>query len=236
MNNYTPVNERTWPAEEVLTMACAIYRTKGYTSVSSFVSSDDPELKWNSKEHLCYQLVPDLTNDYKVLIKVTQEDKDNATAIINYYRRLTFGVIADSLNDYMQRVFSTTQQPTVLFKDFGVLASVPNVYFKEIEKKKIINEAKSTKQEHIGEVSKPIELNIRYINVRHVPKLDCYAHDAVTDTGHLVNFLNKSQLGKPGDTQKIRARVKTHGVNYTTKTIETQLNYVKPLDTILVWQ
>lgn len=237
MTEFTPLNERVWPAENVLAMACAIFRTKGFTSTTTYVAADpDSDARWNSKEHLCYQLVPDLDKDYKVLIKVVQEDIDNANAIINYYRRLTFGVIADNLNDYMQRVFSSTQKPEVMFKDFGVLASVPAVYFKEMEKKRIEKEAKSTKQEHLGEVGQTVELNIRYINTRYIKKLECYGHDAVTDSGHLVNFLNKAELGKTGTNQKIRAKVKAHGVNYTTKTIETQLNYVKVLDNVLVWQ
>jgi len=155
---------------------------------------------------------------------------------MQYYRRLTFGVIADNLSDYMQRVFSSTQKPEVNFKDFGILASVPSVYFKEMEKKRIVTESKSAVQEHIGVVGGNILLNIRYINTRFIQKLNCYAHDAITDTGHLVNFLNKSALGKTGETQTIRAKVKAHGVNYITQTIETQLNYVKPVDNEFIWQ
>lgn len=237
MSDFTSLKDRVWPAENVLAMACAIYRTKGYTSVSTFISADpNSEDRWNSKEHLCYQMVPDLDKEYKVLVKVTQADIDSASEIINYYRRLTFGVIADNLNDYMQRVFSSTQKPEVSFKDFGIIASVPNAYFKEMEKKRIVKEAKNTKQEHLGEIGRTLELNIRYINTRFIQKLNCYGHDAVTDTGHLVNFLNKMELGKSGVSQKIRAKVKAHGVNYTTKTIETQLNYVKVLDKEFIWQ
>jgi len=231
------LKDKTWPADSVLAMSCAIFRTKGFTSVSSIIRDNvDSADRWNSKEHLCYQMVPDLDKEYKVLIKVTQEDVDNAAAIVQYYRRLTFGVIADNLSDYMQRVFSSTQKPEVSFKDFGILASVPSVYSKEIEKKRIIAESKSAKQEHLGEIGKTLQLNIRYINTRFIPKLNCYAHDAITDSEHLVNFLNKSQLGKVGDCQTIRAKVKAHGVNFVSKSIETQLNYVKPLDNDLVWQ
>lgn len=238
MSEFTSVNDRVWSAEEVLTMACAIYRTKGYTSISTYTNLDpDSELRWNNKEHLCYQIVPELADkEYKVLVNVTQEDADTAHAIIQYYRRLTFGVIADNLNDYMQRVFSSTQKAEVKFSDFGILASVPSAYDKEMTKRRIEKEAKNTKQEHIGKIGESLILEIRYISTRFVQKLNCYAHDAVTNDGHLVNFLNKIELGKPGSVQKIRAKVKAHGVNYQTKTIETQLNYVKVLDTEFVWQ
>lgn len=237
MSEFTPLKDRVWPVNNVLAMACAIFRTKGFTSVSKMLTADlDSEERWNSKEHLCYQMVPDLDKEYNVLIKVTQEDVDTASAIVQYYRRLTFGVIADNLNDYTQRVFASTQKSEVTFKDFGILASIPSLYQKDMEKKRIVTESKTAKQEHIGVIGQGIELNIRYINTRFIQKLNCYAHDAITDTGHLVNFLNKSQLGSTGQTQTIRAKVKSHGENYTTKSIETQLNYVKPLDIILEWQ
>ncbi len=238
MSEMIPVKDRVWPAEEALTMACAIYRTKGYTSVSTYTSGEpDSESRWNNKEHLCYQMVPEIADkEYKVLINVIQEDVDTANAIVQHYRRLTFGVIADNLNDYMQRVFSSTQKPEVRFSDFGILASVPSAYEKEINKKRIEKEAKNTKQEYIGKIGDDVTLEIRYINTRVVQKLNCYAHDAVTSDGYLVNFLSKKQLGKPGTVHKIRAKVKAHGINFQTKTMETQLNYVKVLDMEFVWQ
>lgn len=238
MSNSISVNDMKWPAEQVLTMACAIFRTKGFTSTSTYISSEpDSELRWTSKEHLCYQLVPSIaTKDYKTLINITTADVAMAEEIIKYYRRLSFGVIADSISDYMQRVFATTQTTEVNFKDLGVIASIPSVFDKEMIKKRIQEEAKNSVQEYIGTIGGTVELNIRYINTRYIKKLDCWGHDAVTDTGYLVNFLNKKELGKSGETQRIRAKVKAHGVNYTTKSMETQLNYVKPLDNILVWQ
>lgn len=238
MSDPVSVNDMKWPADQVLTMACAIYRTKGFTSTSTYVSSDpDNELRWTSKEHLCYQLIPTIASkDYKLLINITKADVAMAESIIKHYRRLSFGVIADSISDYMQRVFATTQTTEVNFKDFGVIASIPSVFEKEMVKKRIVDEAKNSIQEHIGVIGNWIELNIRYINSRYIQKLDCYGHEAITDTNHLVNFLSKKELGKPGETQKIRAKVKEHGVNYTTKTVETKLNYVKPLDNELVWQ
>lgn len=234
----TPVNDRAWPAEQALAMACAVYRVKGFTSTSAYTADQqDSDARWNSKEHLCYQLLPEIADkDYKILINVTQEDVNTAQAIVQYYRRLTFGVIADSLNDYMQRVFASTQKSQLTFKDFGVLASVPSVYHKELDRKRIEKEAKNTVQAHVAQVGDTVTLSIRYINTRLVAKLNCYAHDAVTSEGHLVNFLNKSQLARSGDVQRVRAKVKSHGVNYSTKTLETQLNYVKVLDTDFVWQ
>jgi hypothetical protein len=159
-----------------------------------------------------------------------------AADIVRHYRKLTFGVIADDLNDYMTRVFSSTQGETVTFKDLGVVASVPSLYQKDLEKRRVEKESKNSVQEYIGVVGESIDLTIRYINTRFVQKLECYAHDAITNSGHLVNFLNKKKLGDVGQTQKIRAKVKSHGTNYQTKALQTQLNYVKVIDIEFVWQ
>lgn len=237
MTKAVSVNDKTWAVEEVLTIACAIYRLEGFTSSSSITFSDNNTRTWTSKEHLSYQLVPEIAGaDYKVLISVIQDDVEAARAIIHHYRRLTFGVIADNLGDYMQRVFANTQTPEIGFKDFAVVASVPNTYYKEIEKKRLEKEIKATRQEHMGTVGETTTIDVRYIGVRFIPKLTCFGHDAITSTGYLVNFLSKQKLAEVGTTQKIRAKIKAHGVNFTTKTKETQLNYVKVVDTEFVWQ
>jgi hypothetical protein len=238
MTNPTPVTERTWTSEEALTMACAIFRTKGFTSTSSMAfAQEGVQRVWTSKEHLSYQLVPEIASpEYKELINVKQEDADAAADIIRHYRKLTFGVIADDLGDYMTRVFSSTQNEQVTFKDLGVIASVPSAYQKDMESARLKKESKNSVQEHIGVVGDSIELTIRYINTGFVQKLECYAHDAITNSGHMVNFLNKKKLGEVGQVQQIRAKVKSHGANYQTKALQTQLNYVKVIDIEFVWQ
>lgn len=238
MTTDTPVNDRIWTTIEVLAMSCSIFRNKGFTSTSTIIAAEpDSDLRWTNKDHLCYQLVPHLADSkYLSRFSVTDADLEEAESIIKHFRRLSFGVIGDNINDYMKRVFAATQNDTVKFQDFGVIASIPHVYQKEIIAKEIKTQVKDTVQEHIGKIGDTVTLNIRYIETRYIPKLNCFGHSAITDTNHLVNFLNKIELGKPGTTQKIRARVKAHGANYVTKTLETQLNYVKAVDTILVWQ
>jgi hypothetical protein len=239
-NEQTNINpkERLFDVRVALAMSASIYRQKGYTSTSTYISSDPAgEIRWTNKDHLIYQLVPSLaSSSYISLFKVTQADYDTADAIIKYYRKLSFGVLGGELNDYMQKVFSTTQNDKISFSDLGILASVPSVYEREVKTKELESIAKGTKQEYLGKEGDTLTLTIKYINTRFVPALNCFAHDAVTDTNHLVNFLNKLELGKPGETQKIKCRVKKHGLNFTTKTMETQLNYVKIVDNVFVWQ
>jgi hypothetical protein len=233
-----PLSEVTWNTEKVLAMACCIFRQKGFTSTSTVLISDPTsDQRWTNKEMLTYALCPQLaSNNFLISFTPSEEDEEQAAIIIKYFRRLMFGVIADSNNDYMDRVFKSTQSDQIKLSDFGVLASVPSVYDKELIQKQIKEQIKDTVEGWIGKEGDTVILNIRYLSSRYVPKLNCYSHQAVTDDRYLINFLNKIELGKAGTNQKIRAKVKKHTVNYQTKTPETQLNYVKPLDTFLEWQ
>lgn len=232
------VKEEDWSTKEALAVACSIFRQKGYTSTSVHLA-DDPtgDQRWHNKEMLMYELMPRLANSkYLLNFVATEQDYEQAEVIIKYFRRLSFGVIGDSLNDYLSKMFSVTQKDRVSIQDLGVLASAPMLYDKEITQKEVAEQIKDTEKTYIGKEGESVTVNIRYIKIKFLPNINCFAHTAVTDTNHLITFLNKIELGKPGTTQKIKARVKKHGVDYHTKHPETQLNYVKVVDNILVWQ
>lgn len=232
------INERTWTAVEVLSLACACNREKGFTSVSKVTFSDPTdEARWTNKDLLCYTLVPEITpENFKVLVKVKPCDLEEAEAIIKYYRKLSFGVLAENISDYLQRVFHVTQTEQVKFKDFGVIASVPSVYEKEVHAKEVMEQIKTTKAEHLGIVGGSIELNIMVIETKFVEQIGCWSHVAITSTDHLVSFLSKNQLLQRKAVGKIRAKVKKHTEHWKAKTPETQLNYVKVVDETLSWQ
>lgn len=229
------LNERTFSAKSVLAMAHCIHRLKGYTNTSTHYQDGHPT--YTNKDMLIYEFFKDIQpKDYLLAFKATEADEEAADMIIKYYRRLSFGIIGDNINDYLKRLFSVTQNETVNMRDFGVLASVPSVYERDQIDREVKSQIKETVHGYVGAEGETVYLTIKYIKTRFVPALNCFAHEAITDKNYLVSFLNKIELGKPGTAQKIRAKVKKQSSNYTTKTPETQLNYVKALDTELVWQ
>jgi hypothetical protein len=224
--------ERYTDTRQSLAVACAIFRIKGYSN--SFTYREGEVAGHSNKDMLTYALYPKLSpKDYILEFHPTDEDRESADVIIRYFRRLSFGIIGDNIHDYLRKVFSVSQNEQVAFSDLGILASIPQSYHKEMIQKEIKSQIKDTVKEHLGQEGQPISVNIKYLSVRFVPTLNCFAHEAVTDTNHLVSFLNKIDLGQPGQAQKIKARVKRHGVNYHTKTPETQINYVKVLETMV---
>jgi len=232
------IKDRKWPAVLALTVACAINREKGFTSVSAYTFSDpESDNRWTNKDILSYTLVPEIASkDFKVMIKTKPCDLEEAEAIVKYYRRLSFGVMSEQITEYMSRVFQITQSEEVTFSDMGVLASVPSVYQKEVLVKETIEQIKTTLPEHVGEVGNSVTLDIVVIDARFIKQIDCWGHEAITSTNHLVSFLSKTKLLDRKATAKIRAKVKKHTEHFKTKTPETQLNYVKVVDDNFVWQ
>ena len=74
------VNERSWSAIEALARACSVYRQKGYTSTSTVISGEpSDERRWTNKDHLIYQLVPELaSHTYLSSFKITDQDLETA--------------------------------------------------------------------------------------------------------------------------------------------------------------
>lgn len=225
--------EKSLEIKDVISVACCINRIKGYTNVSSYLE-DQGMQQWNNKEMLVFHFYPELSaKGYIFSFTPIEEDFEKASEIIRYFKRLTFGVIGNTNNDYLNRVFSVTQSEKLSIEELGVAASIPNLYDREKSFKEIKSQLKTTLEEFIGNEGETVYLNVKYVNTRFLPRLNCFAHEAITDTNHLISFLNKIELGAPGSKQKIRGKVKRHVLNYHTKTPETQINYVKVLETMV---
>lgn len=232
------LKDQQFSVVEVLTIACCIFRERGYSSTSTYINTETEGVNTHTnKDMLTFELMPLLApSNYLLKFEPTVEDVYMAEAAIKYYRKLSFGLMAETLNDYLTRVFTATQNEKVTIKDFGIIASVPQVYERDVAEKTLREEIKTTVNGHLAKEGDEITVNIRYLRTKPVAQLGCWSHEAVTDTGYLVSFLSKNALGVIGNTQKIRAKVKKHGANFITKTPETQLNYVKVVDNEFVWQ
>lgn len=236
----TKVNRQTLiaiPTREALAFAQCIYRVKGYTKTGDAIANiyANQGTSYSNKEMILYALVPSKRPSASYILEFypTEDDYETADAIIKHYRRLSFGILADDINDYQQKVFSITQSDQVTNKDLGILASIPSTYEREISSKEARQQIKETNQTYIGKVGENVILTVRYIKTQYVKNLGCFAHQAVTeDTNQLVSFLNKIELGQKDVVQKIKGKVKKHGNDFVTKSVETQLNYVKVLETL----
>jgi hypothetical protein len=107
---------------------------------------------------------------------------------------------------------------------------------KEVHGKEILNQIKTTKNEHLGIESQTLDLTVVVLETKLVEQIGCWSHLAVTSDDYLVSFLSKNKLLESKQVAKIRGNIKKHAQHWKTKTAETQLNYVKVVDNSLDWQ
>lgn len=231
------MSERTYQMMDALALACAIQRTRGkYIGIYSTVIFDENvEPEFSNKDMLYFYLVPGAKPDgFVPNLKVLPEDQQQVRDIIKFYRKLTFGVLSENLNDYLKNISRILGNAECQQKDLGVISSVPNTYLRDVDragKDKIIKE---TTGEVFGNVGDTVDLVCHLVDVRYIEKIECHAHTAVDSLGRLIEFLGKKQLGFESDHIHIRAKIKDHREHYQTKKPLTQLNYVKLLDNITV--
>lgn len=231
-------NELNWNTKSVLTLACAVFREHGYSNSNTFTVLDTEGMrKWSNKDIVTYTLRPELASEsFAVKVKVTQEDVETAEKLTKHFRKLAFDVIKNEENNYTSRVFQILQSETVGMKDFGIVASIPQMYDRDLEQMELSAILKGSVKDFLGKVGDNLTVTVHYLSSRYVPSINCFAYEAITDTNYIVSFLNKNDIAKKGDTQMIKARIKAHGENYHSKTPETKLHYVKVVNRDLEWK
>jgi hypothetical protein len=229
------IKERFFPTLDVIAIACCIYRQRGFMSASKAVMSGTDAL--SNKDLLTWEIFPMLAPSEHILkFNPTDDDKEHAATIVKYYRKLMFGVIADSINDFSQGIFKNSQADTVNIQSFGFLACIPDSYYKDVFLKEITAQIEQCEKGYLGVVGNSVEANVLVLETKFIPSVSCWAHTAVSGTNHLVSFLNKNKLGSSRDIITITAKVKKHAEHFKTKVPETQLNYVKLVDRSMDWQ
>lgn len=229
------IKERFFPTSDVIAIACCIYRDRGFMSASKAAMAAPGTI--SNKDLLTWEIFPMLAPSEHILkFNPTDEDRAHAETIIKYYRRLMFGVIADSINDYSQGIFKNSQADTVNIQGFGFLACIPDSYFRDVSLKEITAQIEQCEKEHFGLVGNTVELRVLMLDTKFVPSIGCWAHTAVTSTNHLASFLSKNKLGNTKDIVSISAKIRKHTEHFKLKVQETQLNYVKLIDRSMDWQ
>lgn len=222
---------------DVLVLACAIQRAKGkYVNIYSSIVFDENVIpEYTNKDVLFFYLVPCAKPEgYVPDLKVLPEDHQQVQDIIKFYRKLTFGVLAENLNDYLKNISRILGNAECQQKDLGVISSIPNTYLRDVARADKDAIIKATTGEVFGNVGDSVELFCHLVDVRYIEKIECHAHTAVDSSGRLIEFLGKKQLGFEKDDIHIRAKIKDHREHFQTKKPLTQLNYVKLLDNLTV--
>lgn len=208
--------------ELALAISCAIYRSKG----NQYITSADSN-KNILKNVLTYSIEEFSQVCNEKYIIPTCEDYTCSKNIIKHFRKLSFGIIGENLNDFMKKVYSVSQSEKIKASDFGIIAILPKIYYDDLAKSSFQLQIKNTSKKYVGSIGSNINVVCTLIKIKFIEQINSYSHTAITSENDLISWLSKKQAGFDNDTIAITGKVKSHNFHWQTSIPETHLNYVK---------
>lgn len=135
------------------------------------------------------------------------------------------------LSNFVASVAKLLEKDTVTNMDAGILAYVPSLYVKAVEKNEFLEKVTplSMESKYIGTVGSKVEETVEVLKSSFIEKFGCSSVLAVTADGNMVQFFTQKANDFPIDSKvTVRAKVKMHFVDaYNNGAQTTRLNYVK---------
>lgn len=208
----------SYPSELVWAAAAAAFRING-----KYVSSKSIPYFQNEGEGPAItnkSLLSDLLTETS---RITDEDYKTGEAMRNFYRGMTFKIISGrKLTDYDKKIINLLDEETISTRDFGLLASVPKAYSRELDKERVAKVLSKT-EGFAGSVGSSVELNISVVSCYFTLRYDAYHITAISSSNQRIDFFHSKEL--KGDLT-IKGTVKLHGTFHTYGEY-TRLNRVK---------
>lgn len=219
----------------VLELACAAQRlNQDYVKETTPVCSDDMKImsyKWANKMLMLLSFYPEKyrsTHEGDApppLLKVIDEDRQQAEEIKKYFRRLMFSAVKGD-NDFHTEVNALLEHGKVPPGKFGFIACLPLVYKRDIAKKQFERRIKDINDDYIGMpgeviVNKDCEI-LESIRSKHYEAFNILA---IIDN-KMVSWMTKVDL-KLGTGVVQKAKIKEHSRHWKNQNKVTRLNYVK---------
>ena len=218
--------------QDILELACAAQRVNGsYVKNTEFIydSNDQPVARKEPNRFLIdYSLGLQQHFDNPrepAKLYVTASDKELAEKIKLHFRKLMFSVIKGDEN-FESQLGSILNSETVKPNQFGYLACLPSVYFRDLKENEFKNKIKNCLNEYLGEVNDIAkDLDGDIVDVRRSNNFDAWNVCAIINN-KLVTWFSKVEL-KLGPCVLIKGKVKEHRTHWKYKKSETRMNYVK---------
>lgn len=224
---------KTYPTDQVLTLACAAQRlNKDYIKHSEPVYSQDGKLmayKWDNKILMTVTLDPALIKPNEdlqpPLLCTNQDDLELSEEIKKFYRRLVFAAI-EGENEFLTQVNSLLNSSEMPLNKLGFIACLPSVYKRDAGRLKLEKAIKSADSAHLALIGETVlDKDCEVLACQRSKNFDAFNVDAIIEN-KLVSWISKQEL-KLGPTVVVKAKVKDHVKHWKFETPVTRLNYVK---------
>lgn len=221
-----------FPVQTILELACAAQRVNNdYVKETVWIYDDEMKPLYRKEPNkflmsFTLGLQPHYDDPNRPHpLNVIEEDRTKAEEIKKYFRKFMFGAIAGE-NEFQTEVNSILNSETIKSNKFGFVACLPSVMERDVKKNTIKKTLRDCDNEPLAQVdSSLLDMDCEVVEVKRSNNFDAWNISAIINN-KIVSWFSKTEL-KTGPCVVIKAKVKTHGENWTTKKVETRLNYVK---------
>lgn len=230
----TVYNGPKFPLQTVLELACAAQRAnKEYRKDLEVVYGDTGTAmyyKYPNRQLILVTLGEDKTQfnpsfPKPQLLCTNLDDRDLATEIQKYYRRLAFAAIQGD-NEFQTEVNALLNSVDVPLNKLGFIACLPSVYKRDYAKNQMEKRVRTIDDSYLAGIGDNLlDLDCEIISSQRSKNFDAYNIDAIIDN-KMVSWMSKADL-KIGACVVIKAKVKDHNRHWKHETAVTRLNYVK---------
>lgn len=163
--------------------------------------------------------------DAPALLKITDDDRELASDIQKYYRRLLFAAVSGE-NEFQTNLNSVLSSDTVTQNKLGFLACLPSVYKRDYARHQLEKRIKSVDLEYLAPIGENLlDLDCEVLSSQRSKNFEAWNIDAIIEN-KMVSWMSKVDL-KLGPAVIIKAKVKDHSKHWKYETPVTRLNYVK---------
>jgi hypothetical protein len=225
-----------FPLQQLLELACAAQRHN-----KDYIKSLDPVYatgdifgkvlyyRYTNRDLMLVTLGEDKTNWGDIpkppLLCTNLEDRELATEIQKYFRRLAFAAIEGD-NEFQTEVNALLNSDDVPLNKLGFIACLPSVYKRDYAKHQIEKRIKTVDQEYVGLIGENLlDKDCEILSSYRSKNYDAWNIDAIIDN-KMVSWMSKTDL-KIGACVIVKAKVKDHSKHWKHEIPVSRLNYVK---------
>lgn len=217
------IQPTSYPTADILALAFAVQRITGKFQQYDEISTSETEFKPSNRrlmqQHIDGNPVDVIQQDY--------DDARQAADILINHKVLT--MLSDgSLSEFMHKLVTTIQGPSVTTREFGLLAYAPNMSAKILAKQATdlkMQELTHTSQ-YIGSLNSTACFTITVVDSKYIDRLCCYFVFGYTPDDDCVSYFTTDKDNLVDGTY--RGRVKAHTTDEWRKNVKvTRFSHVK---------
>lgn len=227
------MSKKLYPLQQVLELACAAQRANGsYVKEGEMLFSSDGKAMANvhpnkilMKVAIGEQEVHPNDPDKPRLITTNLDDRELATDIQKFYRKLAFAAITGE-NEFHTKVNMLLNSDEITGSDFGFIACLPSVYKRDYANQQVEKRSKSVDEGYLGVVGEVLlDKDVEIIESKRSQNYEAWNICAIIDN-KMVSWFSKTDL-KLGACVLVKGKVKDHSTHWKYKNAVTRLNFVK---------